>query len=58
MITILPCPVCPVEITVSETDPDGSLGDLWDHLLKHPGMSAPYRERMFLLAQKNAREQS
>jgi hypothetical protein len=53
--SILPCPVCPVEIQVSEEDPDASLSDLWDHLLGHPAMSAPYREQMFVLAQKNAR---
>jgi hypothetical protein len=57
-VTILPCPVCPAEIAVSEADPDGSLDDLWHHLLRHPATSAPTRDRMFVEAQKNARERS
>ena len=56
MIYLLPCPVCPVEIEVSEEDPDASLSDLWDHLMRHPAASAPQRERMFVQAQRNARE--
>lgn len=55
--TILTCPACSAEFEASDVDPDATLGDLWDHLLGHPAMDAQFRERMFVLAQQNAREQ-
>jgi hypothetical protein len=54
--TYLPCPNCPIEIEVSEVDPDASLTDLWDHLMRHPALTAPARERAFVKAQRDAHQ--
>ncbi len=56
MNVILPCPVCPVEVEVSEEDPDASLSDLWSHLGQHEWEDRHARNILFVEAQHGARE--
>jgi hypothetical protein len=49
----IPCPRCPVVLTVSEEDPDATLSDLWSHLGRHTPDRAE-QERLFVQAQNAA----
>jgi hypothetical protein len=49
----IPCPRCPVVLTVNEEDPDATLADLWSHLGRHSTGPEDHRQ-LFIQAQEAA----